>query len=49
MLAGLEAHRLGFQDIELHDPADRVQASRLKHKSLRGERLAPFGRGCSMR
>ena len=46
MLAGLEAHRLGFQDIELHDPADRLGGTalpRMDHGRELRDRCLHFG------
>jgi len=46
MLAGLEAHRLGFQDIELHDPADRLGGTalpRMDHGRELRDRCQHFG------
>lgn len=46
MLAGLEAHRLGFQDIELHDPADRLGGTalpRMDHGRELRDRCQYFG------
>lgn len=46
ILAGLEAHRLGFQDIELHDPADRLGGTalpRMDHGRELRDRCQYFG------